>query len=61
MKTIFVLLLILICTEAVAQSRVQAENAVSRFKARFNNNNGSAFWAQQTNRHIFGIKKFERK
>jgi hypothetical protein len=61
MKTIFALLLILICTETVAQTTVQSENAVSRFKARFNKNNGSTFFAQQTNRHILGIKKFERK
>lgn len=61
MKTIFALLLIFTCTEAIAQNRDQTKNAVSRFKARFHKNNGSTFFAQQTNHYTFGFKKFEHK
>ncbi|MGL5890060.1 MAG: hypothetical protein ACRC3B_09245 [Bacteroidia bacterium] len=61
MKTIFAFLLILTCTQAVAQKPVQIKNTSSRIKARFGKDNSSALFAQRNERHIFDFQKLEGK
>ncbi|MFN8714733.1 MAG: hypothetical protein ACK5Z2_17935 [Bacteroidota bacterium] len=61
MKTIFALLLILICTETVAQTTVPMNNVALRIKMRLGNNGNSVLCNQSNERNQFDFPKSVQK